>query len=203
MAAVTGGALGTSLEHSATSTIGGSSVSSDTIQRLGDELLNVQGSIPLHSRFRALFTLKSLCTPPFYSPISSRIVDILACGFHTDRTSALLRHELAYVLGQIGSPRAIKPLENVLSDVENQEEMVRHEAAEALAALGSTSSIELLKKYAKEPGRGGKDDGRVVRETCEIALAKLEWNQSEEAKAALALGEQIDRCVQNTVSFRE
>ncbi|KAF9516483.1 hypothetical protein BS47DRAFT_1390730 [Hydnum rufescens UP504] len=164
-----------------------------TLQSLSDQLLNSSGTTPLHSRFRALFTLKSICIPPFTSPVSSSIVSTIAAGFSSDRTSALLRHELAYVLGQIGSPLAIPILEQVLCDVQGQEEMVRHEAAEALAAIGSTSSIPLLQKFATEPGRGGKDDGRVVRETCEIALAKIQWNQSDEAKKAQAEGELLDR----------
>jgi deoxyhypusine monooxygenase len=166
-----------------------------TLQNLSDQLLNTSGSTPLHARFRALFTLKSICVPPFTSPPSSVIVYTIAAGFTSDRTSALLRHELAYVLGQIGSPLAIPILEQVLSDVQGQEEMVRHEAAEALAAIGSTSSIPLLRKFATAEGRGGNDDGRIVRETCEIALAKIEWNQSEEAQKASAEGELLDRYV--------
>jgi deoxyhypusine monooxygenase len=164
-----------------------------TLQSLSDQLLNSAGTTPLHSRFRALFTLKSICIPPFTSLVSSSIVSTIAAGFSSDRTSALLRHELAYVLGQIGSPLAIPVLEQVLCDVQGQEEMVRHEAAEALAAIGSISSIPLLQKFATEPGRGGKDDGRVVRETCEIALAKIQWNQSDEAKKAQVEGELLDR----------
>ena len=170
-------------------------VDDKTLQNLSDQLLNISGTIPLHARFRALFTLKSICVPPFSSSTSSFVVHTLAAGFASDRTSALLRHELAYVLGQIGSPLAIPILEKILSDVQGQEEMVRHEAAEALAAIGSTNSIPLLRKFATEGGRGGTDDGRIVRETCEIALAKIEWNQSEEAQTARAEGELLDRYV--------
>lgn len=91
--------------------------------------------------------------------------------------SALLKHELAYVLGQIGRPSAIPHLEAVLIDADNfQGEMVRHEAAEALGALSSLQSLELLKKYLT-------DESRSVRETCEIAVAKIEWDHfTEEGK---------------------
>jgi deoxyhypusine monooxygenase len=40
--------------------------------------------------------------------------------------SELLKHELAYCLGQIGSPRANETLSNVLEDL-SEHEMVRHE----------------------------------------------------------------------------
>ena len=40
--------------------------------------------------------------------------------------SALFKHEVAYVLGQMKNRRAIPPLEQVLSN-EREEDMVRHE----------------------------------------------------------------------------
>jgi deoxyhypusine monooxygenase len=94
--------------------------------------------------------------------------------------SALLKHELAYVLGQIKNPKAIPHLERVLiDDPPFHGEMVRHEAAEALGALSSLQSLDLLKKY-----RG--DESRSVRETCEIAVDKIEWDHfTEEGKARM------------------
>lgn len=88
-------------------------------------------------------------------------------------------------------------LERTLQDVEGQEEMVRHEAAEALAAIGNLEedTISLLQRFAEAEGRGGKDDGRVVRETCEVALAKIAWNRTEEAKQSKENGELLDRLV--------
>lgn len=173
-------------------------VSEAKIAELGDQLLNKSGSMPLHTRFRALFTLKSLCNPSPASNRSANIIEIIGSGLTAPTTSALLRHELAYVLGQIGSTHAVPVLERTLEDIEGQEEMVRHEAAEALAAIGNLSdeTIELLQRFAKAGGRGGTDDGRVVRETCEIALAKIAWNQSQEAKESQESGELLDRCVQ-------
>ena len=52
--------------------------------------------------------------------------------------------------------------------------MCRHEAAEALGALGDLGSLELL--------RGMRDDEgevEVVRETCDIAVERIEWEGSE------------------------
>jgi deoxyhypusine monooxygenase len=110
-------------------------------------------------------------------------------GFKDD--SALLKHELAYCLGQIKNPIALPVLERVLAD-KNEDPMVRHEAsqylrqysqredelkkaAEAMGAISSEASIPVLKQYLK-------DGNRAVRETCEIALAKIEWDNSEEGK---------------------
>lgn len=44
-----------------------------------------------------------------------------------------------------------------------------------MGAVSSASSIPVLKKYLNDPSR-------TVRETCEIALAKIEWDNSEEGK---------------------
>jgi deoxyhypusine monooxygenase len=56
--------------------------------------------------------------------------------------------------------------------------MVRHEAAEALGALGDVGSLEVLRKYRDTEG---EED--CVRETCEIAVARIEWEGSEEGRA--------------------
>ena len=56
--------------------------------------------------------------------------------------------------------------------------MCRHEAAEALGALGDVDSIEILRQL-----RDSKEEVEVVRETCEIAVARIEWENSEQGKA--------------------
>ncbi|KAJ9118080.1 hypothetical protein QFC24_006352 [Naganishia onofrii] len=140
------------------------SVSPEQFKSLADCLLDNSGKTPLHERFRALFTLKAVA--------SEQAVEVIASGFADP--SALLKHELAYVLGQIGRPSAVPHLEKVLIDADGfQGEMVRHEAAEALGALSSLDSLELLKKYRT-------DESRSVRETCEIAVAKIEWDHFTE-----------------------
>ncbi len=53
--------------------------------------------------------------------------------------------------------------------------MVRHEAAEALGALSSESSLSLLRRYLG-------DESREVRETCEVAIGKIEWDHSDEGR---------------------
>ena len=107
--------------------------------------------------------------------------------------SALLKHELAYCLGQMKNTKALPVLESVLAN-EKEDPMVRHEvrkssflirenvhtktctqAAEALGAISVESSKDVLKRYLNDPER-------CVRETCEIALAKIEWDHSEEGQ---------------------
>jgi deoxyhypusine monooxygenase len=60
---------------------------------------------------------------------------------------------------------------------ENEDPMCRHEAAEALAAIGDAGSLDVLRKYRDREG-----EEVVVKETCEISVARIEWLISEEGK---------------------
>ncbi|KAF8073767.1 armadillo-type protein [Lyophyllum atratum] len=139
-------------------------ITASDLQTLEDSLLNKSGNIPLHSRFRALFTLKALKTDD--------AVRIISEGFQD--SSALLKHELAYCLGQMKLDSALPALEKTLRD-KSEDPMVRHEAAEAMGAISTSSSVPVLKEFLS-------DSERTVRETCEIAIAKIEWDNSEEGK---------------------
>ena len=81
--------------------------------------------------------------------------------------SALLRHELAYVLGQMQMDEAIPTLIDRLSD-HDEHVMVRHEAAEALGAIGNLSAKPVLEDYLS-------DSCIEVSESCEVALDLLNW----------------------------
>ncbi|XP_012535147.1 deoxyhypusine hydroxylase [Monomorium pharaonis] len=126
------------------------------------ELLN-DSTKPLKERFRALFTLKNIGG-------ATAIDQIRACF---KDPSALLKHELAYCLGQMQDPAAISTLTSVLEDL-SQEPMVRHEAGEALGAIGDSRVIPLLEKYCKDPVP-------EVAETCELALNRLRWLNSNDS----------------------
>ncbi len=54
--------------------------------------------------------------------------------------SALLRHEICYVLGQLRKAKAIPVLVNLLEV--DRDVMVRHEAAEALGAIADPALLE-------------------------------------------------------------
>jgi len=121
----------------------------------------------LATRFRALFSLKHLASQNPPSPQTVPAIDAIAAAFASP--SALLKHELAYCLGQTRNAAAIPHLRHVLQD-RQQEPICRHEAAEALGALGDQKSVELLKQR-----RDDETEEVVVRETCEIALDRIEW----------------------------
>jgi deoxyhypusine monooxygenase len=127
-------------------------------------------SEPLARRFRALFSLKHLACQS-----SIPAIEAIAAAFTSP--SALLKHELAYCLGQSKNLAAVPFLRAVLED-KNEDSMCRHEAAEALGAIGDSGSLDLLRQL-----RDAKEEVVVVRETCEIAVARIEWENSEERKA--------------------
>jgi len=116
-----------------------------------EELLLDEG-VPLYKRYQAMFSLRDLNT--------KESIEALCKGFQGK--SALFRHEIAFVLGQIQSPESIRALTGNLKDLE-ENEMVRHECAEALGAIGSPECEKILKEYLE-------DDRRVVRESCVVAL---------------------------------
>ena len=111
----------------------------------------------MFQRMRSVFKLRNIRSP------ESCLV--LCEGFVS--SSALLRHELAYVLGQMQMDEALPTLTRILSNHE-EHVMVRHEAAEALGAIGNPDAIEVLETYLN-------DEHVEVSESCEVALDLLNW----------------------------
>ena len=48
----------------------------------------------------------------------------------------------------------------------------RHESAEAIAAIGCEDSLQVLQKYCS-------DAAIEVAETCQLAVARLQWNMQK------------------------
>merc|ERR1712063_6204 len=115
---------------------------------------------PLPERLRAVFTLKNLGGP--------LAIKALATAF-TDE-SVLLKHEVAYAIGQMREPAAIEILKGLLSD-SNEHPVVRHEAGEALGAIGTDECYAIVQQFVNDPSR-------EVRETCELAVARIQWLQT-------------------------
>ncbi|MCJ1311965.1 deoxyhypusine hydroxylase [Agyrium rufum] len=134
----------------------------------------ISESAPLAQRFRALFSLKYLASQQPPTSQTSLAIQAIAAAFASP--SALLKHELAYCLGQTRNLSCAPYLRDVLRN-KSEDPMCRHEAAEALAALGDISSLKLLKEM-----RDNYDEVEAVRETCEIAVDRLEWENSTERK---------------------
>jgi deoxyhypusine monooxygenase len=119
-------------------------------------------SEPMFQRMRSVFALRN--------HRSDEACLALCKGFSS--TSALLRHEIAYVLGQMQNPVALPTLVERLSD--NAEHvMVRHEAAEAMGAIGDRSVVPVLKQFSDDPLP-------EVAESCVVALDLLAWVQGAE-----------------------
>jgi deoxyhypusine monooxygenase len=112
-------------------------------------------SNPLKGRFRALFALNALATP---------LAVELICDCFAD-TSVLLRHELAYCLGQMQREEAIPKLRELLNNFQ-EHPMVRHEAGEALGAIGTDECARIVKDFCQ-------DSVSVVADTCKIANLKM------------------------------
>jgi hypothetical protein len=132
-------------------------------------------SSPLAARFRALFSLKHLAA--LSPPTDQSIPALEAIAAALVSPSALLKHELAYCLGQSGKPEAVRYLEACVED-RAEDDMCRHEAAEALGALGFDGSLGLLKARRDDEG-----EVQVVRETAELAVERIEWAASDAGKA--------------------
>lgn len=113
----------------------------------------------VEKQMRALYECREI-----YKDDIEEMIRILVFALNNN-DSVLLRHEIAYVLGQISNEKCNDILISLLSD-EHEHVMVRHEAAEGLAAVGSESSIEIIKKFVN-------DKFVEVRETCELALCAL------------------------------
>lgn len=125
----------------------------------------------LAKRFRALFSLKHTAAQVPATSDTLPAIEAIAAAFTSP--SALLKHELAYCLGQTGKLDAAPFLKCVIGD-RQEDAMCRHEAAEALGALGDQSSLKLLKER-----RDDVEEEEVVRETCDIAVERIEWEHSE------------------------
>lgn len=93
--------------------------------------------------------------------------------------SALFRHEIAYVLGQIQSVLTVSALKANLED-SSENYMVRHECAEALGSIATDECVKILEKYVK-------DKEVVVKESCEVALDITDYENSNEFQYANAL----------------
>ncbi|KAL0724719.1 hypothetical protein Bca4012_039318 [Brassica carinata] len=114
----------------------------------------------MYERYAALFALRNHGG----DEAVSAIVDSLSAN------SALLRHEVAYVLGQLQNKAALATLSKILRDV-NEHPMVRHEAAEALGSIADEQSIALLQEFSRDPEP-------IVSQSCEVALSMLEFENS-------------------------
>lgn len=121
-----------------------------------------------------MFTLRDLASPPDL-PTAVPAIKALATGLKD--SSALFRHEVAFVFGQLSHPASIPALTECLSDTK-EASMVRHEAAEALGSLGDEDGVEdTLEKFLDDPEQ-------VVRDSIIVALDMAEFEKNGEMEYA-------------------
>ena len=128
-----------------------SSISMETLTRvLLDE------SADMWDRYGAMFALRNRGPAP---DVAATLGAVLASS-----SSALLKHEVCYVLGQIQEKGATArdALRQTLMDA-SEHPMVRHEAAEAIGSIAAADTESLLATYRA-------DADRIVAESCEVAL---------------------------------
>ena len=149
------------------------STAAPSIDELEKTLLDT--SLPLFQRYRAMFALRDLCSPPDL-PTAVPAVKALARGLSDP--SALFRHEIAFVFGQLSHPASVPSLQETLANAK-EASMVRHEAAEALGSLGDEDGVEdFLKQFLNDPEQ-------VVRESVVVALDMAEFEKNGEVEYAI------------------
>lgn len=139
-------------------------------------------TVSMNDRFHALFQLRSIGTQDAIDALLERL-----CA--SREPSALLRHEVAFALGQMRAEGAIEVLTETLRDA-SEDGMVRHECAEALGAIGVEKCVDALREACA-------DAKREVRETAELALRKLEHRGAGGEPTGSAVGSAKERLSAN------
>lgn len=134
------------------------------VSRWREELVDL--SLGLFERYRAMFALRNSGGPDS--------VSALVAGFQDP--SALFKHEVAYVLGQMQHPAAVEGLEERLRDL-SEDPMVRHECAEALGSIATPECLRVLEEFLE-------DGERIVRESCQVALDMYQYRHSQQFQYA-------------------
>eukprot|EP00924_Labyrinthula_sp_SR-Ha-C_P005657 augustus_masked-scaffold_14-processed-gene-1.41-mRNA-1 protein AED:0.24 eAED:0.24 QI:0/-1/0/1/-1/1/1/0/308 len=134
-----------------------------------EEALNDETS-DLFRRYQVLFTLRN------NEDLDS--TNIISNALNTDKSSALFRHEIAYVLGQI-DPKLHSQISvrNLISNLSNlqEHEMVRHESAEALGSIVENKELEAECSILSTLKKFSHDKKQLVKESCELALSAAEY----------------------------
>lgn len=114
----------------------------------------------MFERYSALFALRNKGGPEAVAVLG----EVFNCS------SSMLKHEVAYVLGQMQDPSALAILTRVLKDPK-EAAMVRHEAAESLGSIAAPECLQLLRDHTQ-------DAEPIVADSCVVALDMLEFEHS-------------------------
>jgi len=149
---------------------------SQSLEILEKTLLDTE--LPLFLRYRAMFALRDLASPP---DLPTAVPAVLTLAKGLKDPSALFRHEIAFVFGQLSHPASIPALTETLGNLK-EASMVRHEAAEALGSLGDEEGVEYILKQFLD------DREQVVRESVVVALDMAEFEKTGQMEYALIPG---------------
>lgn len=139
-------------------------------------------SNPIGMRMRAAYYLRQAHSEAKANStisVQETVVRILANGLSDPTHGSLLRHEFAYIMGQLRDERSCNVLETVLLSEEDCT-MVRHECAEALGAIGASRSMPVLETLCVVAS--GDDNVKVpaeLSETCRLALDAMHWRTEQ------------------------
>ena len=141
----------------------------------------------LTKKYKCLFSLRTI-TDAEHKP-SVKAVIALGKALDDERTSALLRHEIGFVIGQLAFgmrasliPTCIAALEKSVQD-SSEHCMVRHEAAIALGSIaGDNQAIEdFLSRIGDLPINESEQEEAIVIESCLVARESLRYWRSHSA----------------------
>ena len=123
------------------------------------------------------FRYRALTLAHDKAPSKDQMVDLMERALKVQHESLLLRHEIAYFLGQAGNGKAMKDLKDLLHD-EKEDDIVRHEAAEALWAVccltdGEYEALDDILKYCDHPSE-------PLSHTCKLVKQGMEAEMREE-----------------------
>jgi len=134
----------------------------DRLPKLKECVLDLAN--PISKRTHAAFLLRTMA-----SPAAAQVIAEAVCN---RKDSSLMRHELAYILGQMQYSNVCPTLSNILKD-ETEDVLVRHECAESLGAIGNAEYVPILKEYCDHVCP-------EIAETCHIAVELLNWRSKGE-----------------------
>jgi deoxyhypusine monooxygenase len=119
---------------------------------------------PIFDRYRAMFTLREVNTDESCEALCQTLVEE-----HSSDCTALLKHEIGFILGQMGHSFAKISTPYLEKAVQNEKEapVVRHECVIALGDI--TDKTEVMERYSKE------DQDPIVRESCLVALDMVNY----------------------------
>ena len=153
----------------------GLKVSEADVITLRDKMLSPETC--LADKYAALFSLRGIRDSK--SNPSMKAAQAIAYVMRHDSSSALFRHELAFVIAQVAFDKPdVELIDMIASCFQNDKEhcMVRHEAAVALGSIGGQRSYEVLSDYVKDKGvDSDNQDEAIVVESCIVALESLSY----------------------------